>query len=84
MRGIMGRQIRQHRLSAGFEDAVLVSGKTGTPWGIRNEIGVVEYPDGRRYAAAVSLRTRSSALRLPKADAAIGRAARVAVDLLRA
>ncbi|MFF0447239.1 hypothetical protein ACFYT4_12655 [Streptomyces sp. NPDC004609] len=41
-------------------------------------------PDGRRYAAAVFLRPRSLALRLPKADAAIGREARAAVGPLRA
>ncbi|MGW6461763.1 serine hydrolase [Streptomyces sp. NPDC055078] len=84
LRGIMGQQVWPHRLAAGFEDGIKVSGKTGTLWGVRNEIGVVEYPDGRRYAAAVFLRPRSMALRLPKADAAIGRAARAAIDLLRA
>jgi beta-lactamase class A len=84
VRRIMGQQIWPHRLAVGFEDSVKVSGKTGTLFGVRNEVGVVEYPDGRRYAAAVFLRPRSMGLRLPKADAAIGLAARAAVDLLRA
>ncbi|MGW6690852.1 serine hydrolase [Streptomyces sp. NPDC054961] len=84
VRRIMGQQIWPHRLSVGFEDGVKVSGKTGTLWGVRNEIGAVEYPDGRRYAAAVFLRPRSMGFRLPRADAAIGLAARAAVDLLRA
>ncbi|MGW6460767.1 serine hydrolase [Streptomyces sp. NPDC055078] len=84
VRRIMGRQIWPHRLSAGFEDGIKVSAKTGTLWGVRNEAGVVEYPDGRRYAAAVFLRTRSMAMRLPRADASIGLAARAAIDLLRA
>lgn len=83
-RRIMGNQIWPHRLSSAFGDEVKISGKTGTLWGIRNEAGVLEYPDGRRYAAAVFLRTRSFGLRLPRADAAIGRAARVAIDHLRA
>ncbi|MFD0888065.1 serine hydrolase [Streptosporangium algeriense] len=83
-RRIMGNQIWPHRLSSAFGDEVRISGKTGTLWGVRNEAGVLEYPDGRRYAAAVFLRTGSFGLRLPKADAAIGRAARVAIDHLRA
>ncbi|MEV2269772.1 serine hydrolase [Nonomuraea africana] len=83
VRQIMGRQIWPHRLSSGFGDDVRVSGKTGTIFGIRNEAGVVEYPDGRRYAVAVFLRPRSLGLRLPAADAVIGAAARRAVDELR-
>ncbi|MEV8636916.1 serine hydrolase [Streptosporangium sp. NPDC051023] len=79
-RKILGNQIWPHRLSSAFGDEVKISGKTGTLWGIRNEAGVLEYPDGRRYAAAVFLRTRSFGLRLPKADAAIGRAAQVAIE----
>jgi beta-lactamase class A len=62
---------------------VKVSGKTGTLWGVRNESGVVEYPDGKRYAVAVFVRSDVIRSRLPAADAAIGRAARVAVDHLR-
>ncbi|MFI6503252.1 serine hydrolase [Nonomuraea typhae] len=83
VRRIMGQQVWPHRLSAGFDEPVKVSGKTGTLWGVRNEAGVVEYPDGRRYAVAVFLRTTKLGLRDPAADAAIGRAARVAVDRLR-
>ncbi|MEV0586995.1 serine hydrolase [Nonomuraea sp. NPDC050310] len=83
VRQIMGRQIWPHRLAAGFPDEVKVSGKTGTLWGVRNEAGVVEYPDGRRYAVAVFLRSPRFGLRDPEADAAIGRAGRDAVDRLR-
>ncbi|MGW1993045.1 serine hydrolase [Embleya sp. NPDC001921] len=83
VREIMGRQIWPHRLSSGFEDEIRVSGKTGTLWGVRNEAGVVEYPDGKRYAVGVFLRSESMGFRLPRADAAIGRAARVAIDHLR-
>lgn len=83
VRAVMGRQVWQHRLTSGFEDGVRIAGKTGTEFGIRNEAGVVTYPDGRRYAMAVFLRTHSMAERHPRADAAIGRAARVAVDALR-
>nr|WP_310723520.1 serine hydrolase [Streptomyces sp. N2A] len=62
---------------------VRIAGKTGTDFAVRNEAGVVQYPDGRRYAVAVFLRTMSPADRQPLADRAIGRAARAALDHLR-
>ncbi|MYZ41175.1 serine hydrolase, partial [Streptomyces sp. SID4917] len=49
-------QVWPHRLRSGFPDGVKVSGKTGTLPSVRNEIGVVEYPDGGRYAVAVFTR----------------------------
>jgi beta-lactamase class A len=83
MRRALALQVWPHRLASGFpSDDVRVSGKTGTLPGVRNEVGVVERPDGRRFAVAVFTRTDSPAFLLPQADAAIGRAARVAVDAL--
>jgi beta-lactamase class A len=85
MRRALGLQVWPHRLAAGFpSDDVRVSGKTGTLPGLRNEVGVVELPSGARYAVAVFTRSDSPAFVLPQADAAIGRAARVAVDALAA
>lgn len=84
VRDIMGRQIWPHRLASGFADEIRVSGKTGTLWGVRNEVGVVEYPDGKRYAVGVFLRLESLGFRAPAADASIGLAARAAIDHLRA
>ena len=84
MRRVLGQQVWPHRLAAGFpEDDVTTSGKTGTlpPW--RNEAGVVEFPDGAAYAVAVFTRSRRPAFNDPAADAAIGRASRLAVDFLR-
>ena len=84
MRRVLGQQVWPHRLAAGFpEDDVTTSGKTGTlpPW--RNEAGVVEYPDGAKYAVATFTRSRRLALTHPAADAAIGRSSRLAVDFLR-
>lgn len=84
MRTVLGRQVWPHRLSSGFPyDDVGVSGKTGTLPTVRNEIGVVEYPDGGRYAVAVFTRSYSTAVNQPRADAVIGTAARMAVDHLR-
>ncbi|GAA2380145.1 serine hydrolase [Nonomuraea africana] len=84
MRRLLGLQVWPHRLSSGFPyDDVAVSGKTGTLPTLRAEAGVVEYPDGGRYAVAVFTRSFSPALNQPRADAVIGTAARMAVDHLR-
>ncbi|MEV4161321.1 serine hydrolase [Nonomuraea dietziae] len=84
MRRLLGLQVWPHRLSSGFPyDDVAVSGKTGTLPTLRAEAGVVEYPDGGRYAVAVFTRAFSPALNQPRADAVIGTAARMAVDHLR-
>ena len=85
VRSAMGEQVTTHRLAAGFADeGMRVAAKSGTLPGIRNEAGVVTYPDGRRFGVAVFTRTESLAVRRPAIDAAIGRAARLAVDALSA
>ncbi|MEV8631242.1 serine hydrolase [Streptosporangium sp. NPDC051023] len=84
MRRLLGLQVWPHRLAAGFPyDDVAVSGKTGTLPTVRNEVGVVEYPDGGRYAIAVFTRSYGTAQNQPRADAVIGTAARAAVERLR-
>jgi len=83
VRSIMARQIWPHRISSGFPDDVTIAAKTGTLPAVRNEAGVVSYPDGRRFAVAVFTRAHSPAERQPAVDAAIGEAARLAVDHLR-
>ena len=83
VRRIMALQVWPHRLTAGFPDGVAVAGKTGTLPSIRNEAGVVTYPDGRRYAVAVFLTEHTYEFRHPPGDAAIAAAARAAVDTLR-
>ncbi|MEU9705834.1 serine hydrolase [Streptomyces sp. NPDC047981] len=85
LRAVLGLQAWTHRLAAGFPfDDVRVSGKTGSLPTLRHEAGVVEYPDGGRYAVAVFTRAAATTVTLPAADAAIGTAARIAVDALRA
>jgi len=84
MRRVLGLQVWPHRLASGFpSDAIHVSGKTGTWPGIRNEVGVVEYADGGRYAVAVFTTTERQAATAPEIDHAIGTAGRIAVDALR-
>ncbi|MFB7599667.1 serine hydrolase [Streptomyces sp. NPDC056160] len=84
IRRLMGLQVWPHRLAAGFPfDDVRVAGKTGSLPTLRSEIGVIEYPDGGRYAVAVSTRTARTSAILPAADAVIGTSARIAVEALR-
>ncbi|SFW79625.1 serine hydrolase [Amycolatopsis australiensis] len=83
VRSMMARQIWPHRMSSGFASDVAVAAKTGTLPSVRNEAGVVTFPDGRRFAVAVFTRAHSFAERQPAVDAAIGEAARLAVDHLR-
>lgn len=85
LRSVLGVQAWSHRLASGFPfDDVRVSGKTATLPTLRAEAGVIEYPDGGRYAVAVFTRAASTAAVLPAADAVIGTSARIAVDALRA
>jgi beta-lactamase class A len=83
VRDVMARQLTRHRLASGFRPPVRVAAKSGGLAGVvRNEVGVISYPDGRRYAAAVFTRSR------PGSDdeainAAIGAAAARAVAVLR-
>jgi beta-lactamase class A len=83
MRDVLRLQVWPHRLSSGFPgDDVLVAGKTGTLPPLRSEVGVVELPGGRRFAAAVFTRSHRASFSDPAADAVIGAAARLAVDHL--
>ncbi|QDI70001.1 serine hydrolase [Streptomyces calvus] len=84
VRDLMHRQVFRHRLVSGFPDDVTVAAKTGTLPGLHMEAGVVRYPDGAHYAIAVFARTRDLAASRPTVDAAIGRAAGMAVGHLRA
>lgn len=84
VRRILGLQVWGHRLTSGFPDGqVKLFAKTGTLGFVRNEVGVVEFPDGRRYAVAVFLRLARADARQPEGDRAIGTIGRAAVDALR-
>ena len=85
VREVLAQQVWPHRLASGFpEDGVATGGKTGTLPRIRNEVGLVTYPDGQQYAVACFTWARQGTVKNPAADAVIGRAARIAVDALRA
>lgn len=83
VRELMARQLVRTRLGSAFAPPIRVSGKTGTLPGLRMEAGVVEYPDGHRYAVAVAAVGAQAHGHGPEVDAALGRAARAAVERLR-
>ncbi|EID55576.1 serine hydrolase [Saccharomonospora xinjiangensis] len=83
VRAWMAQQVNWLRLGAAFPPEVSVEGKTGTLPCVRNEIGVVTYPDGGRYAVAVFTRVASLEGRRPDIERAIGLTARAAVESLR-
>lgn len=83
VRRLMGQQA-SHRLAVGFPNEIKVYAKSGSLLGrIRNEIGVITYPDGRRYAVAVFTCAHRRAARQPAIDQAIGAVAALAVEQLR-
>jgi beta-lactamase class A len=84
VRQLMGRQLTKHRLAAAFPSPARVAAKSGSMAGvIRNEVGVIEYPDGRGYVAAVFTQAREAQPNGAAIDAAIGAAAAAAVEELR-
>jgi beta-lactamase class A len=85
VRQIMHRQLTRHRLAAAFPPPARVAAKSGSLVGVvRNEIGVVEYPDGRGYAAAVFTQAHRPWRGDAAINAAIGAAAAAAVSQLGA
>lgn len=85
VRSLMAKQLQRERIARGFPDAdVRFSGKTGSFGGaFRNEVGVVEFPDGGRYAVAIFTRAHALYARQGDIDDAIGVAAGLAVESLR-
>ncbi len=84
MRRILGAQVWPHRLASGFpEERTKTAGKTGTLVTVRNEAGVVSLDDGRRIAVSVFTRSSEARSKHPAQDAAIGKSARLATELLK-
>jgi beta-lactamase class A len=81
---VLAQRIGPHRLRLAYpHDRVALADKTGSLGSLRHDVGVFEFPDGEAYAVAVFTRAARPDLVLPGAEAAIGEAARVAVDALR-
>jgi beta-lactamase class A len=85
VRQTMARQLTRHRIASGFAPPVTIAAKSGGLLGVvRNEAGVVTYPDGYAYAVAVFTRRDPGTTIDPAViDAAIGKIARALVDELR-
>ncbi len=86
LRAAMGKQNLIRGIATGFGEDVRVAAKSGGVGGlVTNDVGVVQLPDGRRYAVAVFTRAivPGRTERAP-AMAAIGAAARLAVEYLGA
>jgi beta-lactamase class A len=81
----MSRQLTRHRIASGFDPSAVVAAKSGALLGVvRNEAGVVSFPDGSAFAVAVFTRRGPGDVADPSSiDAAIGRSARSLVDALR-
>ncbi|MFC4107244.1 serine hydrolase [Micromonospora zhanjiangensis] len=84
VRALMARQVSRTRLASGFPPGVRVAAKSGTLPQLQMEAGVAEFPAGERYALAVFARVDRPGARPVDVDLAIGEAARLAVDTLRA
>lgn len=85
VRQLMERQLTRNRLASGFGEPARVAAKSGSLAGVvRNEIGVITYPGGERYAAAVFTQARAPGRDEGEgeANAVIGRAAAAAVERL--
>jgi beta-lactamase class A len=84
VRRLMAQQLTRNRIAAGFPRSTRVAAKSGTLIGVmRNEIGVVEYEDGSRYAAAVFTRAWEPYAYEQEINASIGQAVRTAIEQLR-
>jgi beta-lactamase class A len=84
VRQLMSQQLTRHRLAAAFPPPARVSGKSGSLVGvIRNEIGVIEYPDGRGYSAAIFSQARQPWQNDAAINAAIGSTAAAAIDVIQ-
>lgn len=85
IRTLMYQQLTRDRLAAAFPPPARVAAKSGGLVGlIRNEVGVIDYPDGRRYVAAVFTRRKDSSASPAQINAAIGTIAATAVNHLTA
>jgi beta-lactamase class A len=83
VRQVMSQQLTRHRLATAFRPPARVAAKSGSLLGaVRNEIGVVTYPGGRGYAAAVFTRAHRPWQDDAAINAVIGTAAAAAISAL--
>lgn len=85
IRNAMARQLTRQRIASGFDSNVRIAAKSGGLLGVvRNEAGVVTFPDGNAYAVAVFTRNNPPSQTEPaKIDATIGTIARSLISRLQ-
>jgi len=73
VRWMMGQQVSQNKLATGFPSEVVTSAKSGSLFGVvRNEVGVVQLPNGASYAVAVFTRAHEPFVQQRAINDAIG------------
>jgi beta-lactamase class A len=77
----MARQLTRHRLAAAFPSCRVAAKSGGVLGVVRNEVGVIEQPDGQRFYVAVFTQSDPGANE-GNVNTAIGRAAAAAVEHL--
>jgi beta-lactamase class A len=83
LRQVMSQQVTR-RLEPAVPDGGGLAAKSGGLFGrVRNEIGVITWPDSERYAVAVFTRARQPFVGTAAINAQIGEAARLAIAALR-
>jgi beta-lactamase class A len=83
LRQVMAQQVTR-RLEPAMPDGGALAAKSGGLFGrVRNEIGVISWPDGERYAVAIFTRAYKPFVGTAAINAQIGEAARLAIAALR-
>ena len=84
LRDVMGQQVTR-RLEPAVPDGGALAAKSGGLFGrVRNEIGVITWPDGARYAVAVFTHAHVPFVGAAAINAVMARAVRIGIEALRA
>ena len=84
LREVMGQQVTR-RLEPAVPDGGQLAAKSGGLFGrVRNEIGVITWPDGARYAVAVFTQAHAPFVGTAAINAEMARAVRAGIEALRA
>lgn len=82
LRDVMGRQVTR-RLEAAVPDGGALAAKSGALFGrVRNEVGVITWPDGARYAVAVFTQAHQPFVGAAAINAQMARAVKLGIEAL--
>ena len=78
----MGQQVTR-RLEAAVPDGGALAAKSGALFGrVRNEVGVITWPDGSRYAVAIFTRAHAPFAGAAGINAQMARAVKLGIEAL--